>query len=94
MLQALSPIGSVQTAAQLQISHCEDGMHWLDSHSRIWVVGGYFSGPLEGGQMGDNLEFFGVVLGLLLVFCLFNHYIIHIHTRRAVLSVHNGGINC
>jgi len=32
-------------------------MHWLDGCSRICIVGGYFSGTLEGGQMGDNLEF-------------------------------------
>jgi len=46
-------------------------MHWLDSCSRICVEGGYFSGTLEGGQMGDNLEFFRKVVGLFLVFCLF-----------------------
>jgi len=46
-------------------------MHWLDGCSRICVVGGYFSGTLEGGRMGDNLEFSGEVLGLFLVFCLF-----------------------
>jgi hypothetical protein len=34
-------------------------------------VGGYCSRTLEGGRMGDNLEFFGEVLGLFLVFCLF-----------------------
>jgi len=54
-------------------------MHWLDGCSRIWVVGGYFSGTLEGGRMGDNLEFFCEVFGLFLVFCLFYYYIIHIH---------------
>jgi len=53
-------------------------MHWLDSCSRNNVVGGYFSGTLEGGRMGDNLEFFGEVLGLFLLFCLFDYYIIHI----------------
>jgi len=37
-------------------------MHWLDGCSRICVVGGYFSGTLEGGRMGDNLELFGDVL--------------------------------
>jgi hypothetical protein len=41
-------------------------------------VGWAFSGTLDGGQMGDNLEFFGEVLGLFLVFCLFEYYIIHI----------------
>jgi len=55
-------------------------MHWLDGSSRIWVVGGNFSGTVEGGWMGDNLEFFGKVLGIFLVFCLFYYYIIHIHT--------------
>jgi len=54
-------------------------MHWLDSCLMISVVGGYFSGTLEGGRMGDNLEFFGEVLGPFLVFCLFYYYIIHIH---------------
>jgi len=34
-------------------------------------VGGYFPGTLEIGRMGDNLEFFGEVLGLFLVFCLY-----------------------
>jgi len=42
-------------------------------------VGGYFSDTLKGGWMGDNLEFFGQVLGLFFVFCLFYYYIIHIH---------------
>jgi len=42
-------------------------------------VGGDFSGTLEGGQMGDNLEFFGEVLGFFVLFCLFYYYIIHIH---------------
>ena len=32
-------------------------------------MGGYFSGTLESGRMSDNLEFFGEVLGLFLVFC-------------------------
>jgi len=54
-------------------------MHSLDCCSRICVVGGYFSCTLEGGQMSDNLEFFGEVLGLILVFCLFYYYIGHIH---------------
>jgi len=79
LLQTLWPIGSVQAAAQLQISRCEDGMHWLDGSSRICILGGYFCGSLEGGRMGDNFEFFGEVLGLFLVFCLFYYYIIHIH---------------
>ena len=42
-------------------------------------MGGYFSGTVEGGRMGDNLEFFGEVLGLILVCCLFYYYIFHIH---------------
>jgi len=42
-------------------------------------VGGYLSGTLEGGRMGDNSEFFSEVLVLFLVFCLFHYYIIHIH---------------
>jgi hypothetical protein len=55
-------------------------MHWLDSCSMICVVGGYFSGTLEGGRMRDDLEFSGEVLGFFLVFCLFYYCIIHIHT--------------
>jgi len=78
-LQALWPIGSVQAAAQLQISRCEDGMYWLVGYSRTSVVGGNFSGTVEGGRMSDNLEFFGEVLGLFLVFWLFYYYIILIH---------------
>jgi hypothetical protein len=42
-------------------------------------VGGDFSVTLQGGQMGDNLEFFGEVLDLFLVCCLFYYYIFHIH---------------
>jgi len=41
-------------------------------------VGGYFPGTSDGGRMGDYLEFFGEVLGLILVFCLFDYYITHI----------------
>jgi len=52
----------------MQISRCEDGLHWLDGCSWICIVGEYFSRTLEGGRMGDNLEFFGEVLGLLLVY--------------------------
>jgi hypothetical protein len=34
-----------------------------------WILGGeYFSHTLEDGRMSDNLEFFGDVLGLLLVY--------------------------
>ena len=39
-LQAVWQIRSVQADAQLQISRCEDGMHWLDGCSRICVVYG------------------------------------------------------
>jgi len=53
-------------------------MHWLDGCSKIWVVGGYFPDTLEGGQMGDNLEFFGEVFSLFLVICLYYYYFIHI----------------
>jgi hypothetical protein len=34
-------------------------------------VGGYFSDTLEGGWMGDNLEFFCKILDLFLVFVYF-----------------------
>jgi len=78
-LQALWPIGSVKAAATLQIICCEDGMHSLDGGSTICVVGGYFSGTLKDGQMGDNLEVSGEVLGLFLGFCLFYYCMIHIH---------------
>jgi hypothetical protein len=72
-------IESVTAAAQLQIWLCMDGMHWLDGCSRICIVGGYFSGTMEGGQMGDNIECFGEILGLFLEICLFYYYVIHIH---------------
>ena len=42
-------------------------------------MGGNFSGTLEGGWISDNLEVFCEVLGLFLVFCLFDYYITHIH---------------
>jgi len=54
-------------------------MNWLDGCSIICIAGGYFSGTLEGGQMGDNLEFLSEVLGDFLVFCLFYYYISHIY---------------
>jgi len=92
-LQALWRIGSVQAAAQLPISRYENGMYWLDGHSMICVVGGYFSDTLEGGRMGDNMEFLGEVLGLFLAFCLFYYYIIHIQAWRAVMRVRDIGIN-
>jgi len=40
------------------------------------------------------LEFFGEVLGLFLVYCLFYYYIDHIDTQRVLLRVHDVGINC
>jgi hypothetical protein len=43
------------------------------------MVGWYSSGTLKGGWMDNNLEFFGEVLGIFVVFCLFYYYIIHIH---------------
>ena len=43
------------------------------------TVGGYISITLEGGRMGDNLECFGEVLGLFVVFCLYYDYISHMH---------------
>jgi len=55
-------------------------MHWLNGYSRFRIGGWDFSGTLDGGRMGDNLEFFGEVLGLFLVFCLSYYYIIDIHT--------------
>jgi len=70
-LQTLWPTGSIQAATELQISHCEDGMHSLDGCSRICVEGGHYSGCLEGGRMGDNLEFFDEVLGLFWCFVYF-----------------------
>jgi len=77
-LQALWPIVSVQAATQLQISRWEDGMHWLDSASRICVVGWYFAGTLEGVRISDNLEFFrelfGSLFGVLFVLSLHNSY--------------------
>jgi len=92
-LQVLWPIGSGQAATQLQICRCEDRMHLLDGYWKICVRGGYFSSTLEGGWMGDNLEYFAEVLGLFLVFCLSYYYICHIHAWRAVLRVYNVGIN-
>jgi len=53
-------------------------MQWLDGCASIRVVGGNFSGTLDGGRMGDNLEFLGEVLGLFFLLCLLYHYIIHI----------------
>jgi hypothetical protein len=87
------PLRNVQVAAELQITRCEDGMSWLDGFPRICVVGGYFSGTLEGGWMGDNLQFFGEVLGLCLVFCVFYYYISQIHAWKALLTVNDVGIN-
>jgi len=90
---ALWPIDSVQGAAQLQISHYKDGMHWQEGCSTLRFVGGYLSGTLESGWMGDNLEFFGEVLGIFMEFYLFYYYIGHIHEWRSILSVHTVEIN-
>jgi len=90
-LQALWPVGSVQAATPLQNSHCAHGMHWLDSCLTIRVVCGNFSGTSEGSRMGNNLEYYGVVLSLFLVFCLFYYYISHIHAWRAVMRVPDVG---
>jgi len=79
LLWALCAIGSMQSGTQLEIGCCGNGMNRLDRCSRIRVVGGYFSGTLEGGLMGDNLEIFGEVLGVCLLFYLFYYYIGHIH---------------
>ena len=56
-------------------------------------MGQKFSGTLEGGRMGDNLDFFGEVFGLFLVFSLFYYYNGHNHALRAVFSAHTVGIN-
>jgi len=52
------PKECVVAAAWLQISRCEDGMHWMHDCQKISFVRGYFCSTLAGGQMGDNLEFF------------------------------------
>jgi len=53
---ALWPIDRVQAVTQQQSSHSEDWMHWLDGHSRISVVGGYFfwhfAGWTDGWEFG------------------------------------------
>ena len=89
---ALWPIGNVHAATQRLVNHCEDGMYWLDCYSSICVVGVDFWGTLEGGRMGDNLEFFGEVFGLFLVFCLLYYYIIHIDEWRPVMRVHDTAV--
>jgi len=43
----------------------------------LWVC--IFCGTVDGGQMGDNMEYFGEVLGLFLLLCLFYCDIIDIH---------------
>jgi hypothetical protein len=70
----------VQAATHLKITWCADGMRWLDGCSKISVWNGCFPTTLEGRWMGDYLEFFGVVLGLILMFCMFSYYIIHVDT--------------
>jgi len=92
LLRALLPMGSVEAAAQEQIRHCKVGMHWLDGWWRIVIVAVYFSGTLEGGWIGDCLEFAGEVLSLFWVFCVHYDYISHIHAWRAVFRVHHVGI--
>jgi len=71
--RAFWKVESVHSAVQLQIGYYEDGMYWLDGCSRHCVVGGFFSGTLQGGQMCDNLEFFGDILGLFLALSLFDY---------------------
>lgn len=63
-------IWRVDSAPKVQISHPEDGTCWLDGFSMVFVLGGYCSGTLEGGRMGDNLDFFVEILDLLLKCCL------------------------
>jgi hypothetical protein len=43
--------------------------------------------------MGDNLDFFGELLGFCLMLCVFYYYIIHILAWRAVLRVFDRGMN-
>jgi hypothetical protein len=93
-LWAFWQIGSVQASSQLEMGRCEGIMHSLVISWRMCVVGGYFSHTLEGGQMGDNLEIFGKVLGFLFLLCLFFYYICHIHVWMAGLIVHHVGISC
>lgn len=50
-------------------------------------MGGWLSGILECGQIGDNLELFSEVLGHFLVVGLYYYYIVHIHASRAVLRL-------
>jgi hypothetical protein len=69
---------------QLQIDPCEDGMYLLNGFLRISFVGGYFSGTLEGGQMGNNLEFF---IRFLVSFWCFDYFI------TTSVRLMNGGMN-
>jgi len=85
------PIECAQGATNLHSWRCDDGMHWLDGCSRICAMGGYISGNLEGGWMGDNLECFGDVLGLFLVLSSISYNFGHIHAWWAVMRVHDVG---
>jgi hypothetical protein len=55
-------------------------MHWWHCGASICIVGGHFSGTLEGGWMGDNLELFGKVLGFFLVNLFIYKYYSHNHS--------------
>jgi hypothetical protein len=70
--RAFWKVGSLYSAAQLHISYYENGIYLPDGCSRHCVVGGFFSCTLQGGQMGDNLEFFGDILGLFMALGLFD----------------------
>jgi len=94
LLQAICPIESEHVATPLHMYHCEDGMHWLDSCSRIGIVGGYLSGTLESGWIGETLGIFGEVLYLFLVCCILYNNISDIHTWRALLTFQDVGIRC
>jgi len=87
----LGPIDWVHTASNLHICDCEDGMHCLRNCSIICVLPVFFSSTLESRWMGDNLEFFGEVLGHFLVIDVLYDIIIQIPIQRAVLRVHNIG---
>jgi hypothetical protein len=91
-LQVLCLLGNAKAVAQLPMSYLDDVMHCHDSCWRICIAGGYFSDTLEGGRMGDNLQFFRHVLGLFLVIGWFYYFIIHIPAWRAVVKVHKVGI--
>jgi len=54
-----------------------------------WIFFTLFGGWTDGWLFAV----FGQVLGLCFVFCILNYYIGHIHQWRAVLTVHDVGIN-